>query len=631
MCGITGIVDARGSRPIDAALLRAMNDTQYHRGPDEDGLHVEPGVGLGHRRLSIIDLSTGQQPLFNEDGSVVVVFNGEIYNFQGLRHELEALGHAFRTRTDTEVIVHAWEQWGRDCVRRFRGMFALAVWDRNRGELFLARDRLGKKPLFYAVLPDGHVIFASELKALLRHPGLRRDVDPLAVEEYFALGYVADPRCILTSARKLPPATTLVIARGRPVPEPVAYWDVSFRATLPADEEQLLGALTERVDEAVRTRMIADVPIGAFLSGGVDSSGVVAMMARASAQPVNTCSISFGDPAFDESVHAERVARHLGTRHFVEAVDPNDFSLVDRLAAIYDEPFADSSALPTFRVCELARKHVTVALSGDGGDEVFAGYRRYRWHMNEEKLRRLLPYGLRRPLFGFLAAVYPKADWAPRVLRARTTFDALARQSVEAYFDSVSIAGRDVRARLFTDRHRANLQGYAAIDIFRRHARELDGLDPLSRIQYIDIKTYLVGDILTKVDRASMANSLEVRGPLLDHELIEWAAGLPLEMKLRGQEGKYLFKKAVARMVPPEVVYRPKMGFAVPLVRWFREELRERLRGRLLAGSLGDTGMFDMQAVESLVYQHQAGLRDHSAVLWSLLIYESFNREVLAA
>jgi asparagine synthase (glutamine-hydrolysing) len=631
MCGITGIVDSRGSRPIDGELLRAMNDSLYHRGPDEDGLHIEPGVGLGHRRLSIIDLSTGQQPLFNEDGSVVVVFNGEIYNFHGLREELEACGHAFRTHSDTEVIVHAWEQWGRDCVRRFRGMFALALWDRNRGELFLARDRLGKKPLYYAVLPDGLVLFGSEMKALLRHRGLSRAVDPLAVEEYFSLGYVADPRCILSSVRKLPPATTLVIARGRPVPEPVSYWDVSFRNVRAGSEGEALGALLERLDEATRLRMIADVPVGAFLSGGVDSSGVVAMMARASSQPVNTCSISFGDPAFDESAYAAKVAETLGTRHFVETVDPNDFSLVDRLAAIYDEPFADSSALPTFRVCELARRHVKVALSGDGGDEVFAGYRRYRWHMNEERLRSVLPYGLRRPLFGFLAAVYPKADWAPRIFRAKTTFDALSRSSVDAYFDSVSIADRRVRDRLFTARHRSDLQGYGAIDIFRRYDRELDGLDPLSRIQYIDIKTYLVGDILTKVDRASMANSLEVRGPLLDHELIEWAAGLPLDLKLRGQEGKYLFKKAVAQFVPREVVYRPKMGFAVPLVRWFREELRERLRERLLAGSLGDTGTFDMRTIESLVSEHQSGLRDHSAVLWSLLIYESFNREVLAA
>ncbi|MCK6369910.1 MAG: amidotransferase 1, exosortase A system-associated [Gammaproteobacteria bacterium] len=631
MCGIVGIVDLREARPVDEGALRAMNDVQSHRGPDDEGFHVEPGVGLGHRRLSIIDLSTGKQPLYNEDHSVVVVFNGEIYNFQELRAELERAGHGFRTRSDTEVIVHAWEQWGRDCVRRFRGMFAFALWDRNRRELFLARDRLGKKPLFYAELPGGSLIFASELKSLLRHGAVSREVDPQAVEEYFSLGYVVDPRCILAGVRKLPPATTLVASRGAALPAPQTYWDVSFRHVKPAAEEAVVGDLLERLEEAVRIRMIADVPVGAFLSGGVDSSGVVAMMARSSSRPVNTCSISFGDRAFDESRFAARVAEALGTEHFVETVDPNDFALVDRLAGIYDEPFADSSALPTYRVCELARKRVKVALSGDGGDEVFAGYRRHRWHMNEERIRGLLPYALRRPLFGLLARVYPKADWAPRIFRAKTTFDALSRASTEAYFDSVAITTPQMRRELFSARQHADLQGYSALDIFRRHERELDGVDRLSQIQYIDIKTYLVGDILTKVDRASMANSLEVRVPMLDHEFVEWAATLPSQLKMHAGEGKYVLKKAVAERVPREVIYRPKMGFSVPIARWFREELRETLRTRLLGGSLPDTGVFAMDAIATLVSQHQSGLRDHSPVLWSLLIYESFNREVLAA
>ncbi len=630
MCGISGIFDLETARPVDADLLRAMNDVQRHRGPDDDGFHVEPGVGLGHRRLSIIDLSTGHQPLYNEDDSVVVVFNGEIYNFMELRDELERCGHRFRTRTDTEVILHGWEQWGRDCVRRFRGMFAFALWDRNREELFLARDRLGKKPLYYAILPGGWLVLASELKGLLRHPAVRREVDPCAVEEYFALGYVADPRSILTSVAKLPAASTLVLKRGARVPVPQAYWDVSFARPAQIGEAAAIDALLERLQESVRLRMIADVPVGAFLSGGVDSSGVVALMARASSQPVNTCSISFGEPAYNEAAHAARVAQALGTRHFVEQVDPEDFSLVDRLSAIYDEPFADSSALPTYRVCELARKHVKVALSGDGGDEVFAGYRRYRWHMREEQVRNLLPPGLRGPLFGALARLYPKADWAPRFLRAKTTFAALARSSVEAYFDSLAITTGAARSRLFSARQRAALQGYSAVDIVRDIERRLDGVDRLSQIQYIDIKTYLVGDILTKVDRASMANSLEVRVPILDHEFIEWATTLPPDLRLRGGDGKYVFKKAVARQVPPEVVYRPKMGFAVPLAKWFRRELRERVRTRLLDGSLDGTGLFDMDTVGTLVSQHQAGLRDHSAVLWALLIYESFNREVLA-
>jgi asparagine synthase (glutamine-hydrolysing) len=631
MCGITGVFDFREARAIDVTVLRAMNDVQRHRGPDDEGFHVEPGLGLGHRRLSIIDLAAGHQPLYNEDQSVVVVFNGEIYNFMDLRRELETLGHAFRTRTDTEVIVHAWEAWGRDCVRRFRGMFAFAVWDRNRGELFLARDRLGKKPFYYATLADGCLVFASELKALLRHGAVPRRIDPAAVEEYLALGYVVDPRCILAGIRKLPAAATLVIRRGEAVPEPVSYWDLSFARVRAVDEEGVIDELLARLAEAVRVRMIADVPVGAFLSGGVDSSGVVAMMARAASVPVNTCSIAFGDPAFDEAVHAGRVAAALGTRHHVDQVEPNDFGLIDRLAAIYDEPFADSSALPTYRVCELARRHVKVALSGDGGDEVFAGYHRYRWHMQEQMVRRMLPDGLRRPLFGALARIWPEAPDAPGMLRLKPTLESLARSGTEAYLATVAISSPELRARLFSPRQKADLQGYGVADIFRQHEKRLDGVHRLAQIQYIDLKTYLVGDILTKVDRASMAHGLEVRVPILDHEFMEWAAGLPADLKLRGREGKYVFKKAVAREVPPEVVYRRKMGFAVPIARWFREELRERLRERLLGGVLGGTGFFEMDVVDELVDDHQAGRRDHSAVLWALLVYESFQREVLAA
>jgi asparagine synthase (glutamine-hydrolysing) len=631
MCGISGIFALNDARPVDTALLKAMNDAISHRGPDDDGFHVEPGVGLGHRRLSIIDLHTGHQPLYNEDESVVVVFNGEIYNFMELRDELIAAGHAFHTKTDTEVIVHGWEQWGRDCVKRFRGMFAFALWDRRRGELFLARDRLGKKPLYYSLLPDGMLLFASELKALLRHPGVGRHVDPLAVEDYFALGYVADPRCIFSSVKKLPAASTLVVARGRPAPAPVAYWDVTFARPAAMDEEETLSELDHRLEEAVRMRMVADVPVGAFLSGGVDSSGVVAMMARSSASPVNTCSISFGDPAFNESAQAEKVARALGTRHFAEQVDPDDFSLVDRLAGIYDEPFADSSALPTYRVCEVARRHVKVALSGDGGDEIFAGYRRYRWHLREERLRNLLPFALRRPLFGFLGTAYPKADWAPRFLRAKTTLQSLARSSIEAYFDSIAVSRSGDRGLLFSRSQRGDLQGYSALEIFRHYEREMQGVHRLSQIQYIDIKTYLVGDILTKVDRASMAHGLEVRVPILDYDFVDWAATIPASLKMKNGESKYLLKKVVARHVPPEVVYRPKMGFAVPVGKWFRAELRQVLRDRLLGGALGGTGRFEMDYVRRLVDQHQSGLRDHSALLWSLLLFESFTRNAAAA
>src|SRR5450830_1043787 len=466
MCGITGIFDTRGSSDISRAVLQRMNDSQLHRGPDEGNLHIEPGVGLGHRRLSIIDIATGQQPLFNEDASVVVVFNGEIYNYQQLIPELQALGHVFHTKSDTEVIVHAWESWGADCVKRFRGMFAFALWDRNRQTFFMARDRLGVKPLYYALLDDGTLLFGSELKSLLAHGGLSRDMDPLAVEEYFALGYVAEPRTIFKQSKKLSPGHTLAIKRGHPLGEPVAYWDVQFSLDNPISEGDAQAELVQRLQESVRLRMIAEVPLGAFLSGGVDSSAVVAVMAGLSQAPVNTCSIAFDDPAFNATVFAQLVADRYRTNHRVETVKSEDFDLIDTLACLYDEPYADSSAIPTYRVCQLARKHVTVALSGDGGDESLGGYRRYRLHLMEEKLRATLPLGLRRPLFGALGRWYPKADWAPRMFRAKTTFQALAKNSTQAYLHSVSILRDDERESLYSDSFRRTLGGYSTADLF---------------------------------------------------------------------------------------------------------------------------------------------------------------------
>lgn len=630
MCGVTGIFDYQGRRAPARELLSRMNDSQFHRGPDQGGLHIEPGVGLGHRRLSIIDLSGGAQPLFNEDQTVVVVYNGEIYNFQGLSDELKAAGHCFRTHCDTEVIVHAWEEWGPACVERFRGMFAFAIWDRNQETLFLARDRLGVKPLYYAFLPDGQLIFASELKALYLHPGLPRQIDPLAVEEYFGYGYIPEPRTILKHALKLPPGHHLTLRRGAPVPvEPKEFWDLPFLPGPAAREEDLQAELVERLREAVRIRLVAEVPLGAFLSGGVDSSAVVAMMAGLSEQPVNTCSISFGDPKFNESEFAAQVARRYHTNHRVEQVDADDYALVDRLADLYDEPYADSSAMPTYRVCELARRQVTVALSGDGGDENLAGYRRYRWHTYEERLRSAFPLALRRPLFGGLGRLYPKLDWAPRPLRAKSTFQALARDTVEGYFHSVSVLHDEMRARLFSASFRRELQGYRAVEVLRRHAQRAPTDHPLSLVQYLDMKTYLVGDILTKVDRASMAHALEVRVPLLDHQLVEWMSSLSPDLKLRGTEGKYLFKKAMTPYLPQDILYRPKMGFGVPLASWFRGPLRERVRDAVLGSVLGDSGLFDRGYLVHLVEHHQSGRKDYSAALWSLLMFEAFLRRVV--
>jgi asparagine synthase (glutamine-hydrolysing) len=628
MCGIVGIFHTTGLRDIDPSLLGRMNDSQTHRGPDDAGLHIAPGIGLGHRRLSIIDLGGGHQPMFNEDESVAVVFNGEIYNFQELFKLLENRGHRFRTRSDTEVIVHAWEEWGEACVERFRGMFAFALWDSNRQTLFLARDRLGIKPLYYAVLGDGTFLFSSELKGLLVHPDLPRRIDPCAVEEYFAYGYVPDPKTIYRDVAKLAPAHVLCVRRGDADTRPRSYWEVSFRDKHRSSEDEAQEELIERLREAVGIRLVADVPLGAFLSGGVDSSAVVALMAGLSKEPVETCSIAFDDARYDEVRFASMVAKHLGARHHVRRVDPSEFDLVENLAHVYDEPFADSSAMPTYRVCALAREHVTVALSGDGGDEVFAGYRRYRWHHYEEAVRRRVPQAIRGPLFGFLGSVYPKMDWAPRPLRAKSTFQALAKDSVAGYFHSVAVVPDGLRQRLYSSDMIQELRGYHAAEVLRHHMQNAPTDHYLDRVQYADMKTYLPGDILTKVDRASMAHSLEVRVPILDHQFVEWAAGLSAELKLRSGEGKYLFKKASARLVPREVLYREKMGFAVPLASWFRGPLRDRTRVALTGCDLAKSGLVDVKAVELMFNQHVSGVRDHSAGLWSLIMFESFLRQV---
>ncbi len=508
-------------------------------------------------------------------------------------------------------------------------MFAFALWDRNRQTLFIARDRLGKKPLYYAWLPDGGLAFASELKALLVHPRVARDIDPQAVEEYFGLGYVPDPRSIFKSVRKLPAAHTLLVSRTGTRPSPREYWDLPRFATAKTDEATACQELTEQLRAAVKARLISEVPLGAFLSGGVDSSAVVAMMAQISKDPVNTCSISFSDPKYDEAKYAQSVADRYRTNHHVERVESDDFGLIDTLANVYDEPFADSSAIPTYRVCQLARKRVIVALSGDAGDETFAGYRRYRWHMYEERIRSVLPYLVRRPLFGALGALYPKVDWAPKIFRAKTTLQSLALDSVAAYFNTVSVVPDYLRRNLLSAQLKRELQGYNAVEVLRAFGDKVRDFDPLSLVQYVDFKTYLCGDILTKVDRASMAHSLEVRVPMLDHRFLEWAVKLPPGLKLRGQEGKHVLKKAMEPHLPHEIMYRAKMGFAVPLASWFRGPLRGRVRELIDGGALAATGYFDPAMVRRLVDEHQSGVREHSSAIWSLLMFDAFLRNVM--
>ncbi len=627
MCGISGLFDVQGLRDYDRPLAERINDIQAHRGPDEADLHLEPGLALGHRRLSVIDLATGQQPLFNEDGSVGTVFNGEIYNFRELTRQLKALGHVFKTRSDTEVIVHAWETWGPACVQRLRGMFAFAIWDRRQQLLFLARDRMGVKPLHYALLPDGSFVFGSELKVITAHPAFQREIDPLAVEDYFALGYVPDPRCIYRNAYKLPPAHTLTLHRGQAgLPAPQPYWDVHFTLDNPISQIDAEAELRARLRESVELRMIADVPLGAFLSGGVDSSAVVATMAGLSTTPVRTCAIGFDDPQFNESSYAEVVAQRYRTDHRLEIASSHDYDLLDTLAWLYDEPYADSSALPTYRVCQLARRHVTVALSGDGGDESLGGYRRYRLHVAEEQARRLLPAALRRPVFRALGALYPKADWAPRPLRAKTTLQALAMDTAQAYHHSMSRLRHDERRALFSPALRRQLGGYDSVELFRHHAAQADTDDPLALVQYLDYKTWLVGDINTKVDRASMAHSLEVREPLMDHQLIEWLATLPSDLKIQGGEGKHLFKKACEPLLPADLLYRPKMGFSVPLASWLRGPLAQRVRQSVLSPRMLDCGYFEPARLRCMVAQHLGGQRNHADALWALTMFDGFLR-----
>ncbi len=623
MCGIAGLYDSKAERQFDVGLLRAMNQTQFHRGPDEGGDYLQPGVALAHRRLSIIDLSSGQQPMQSADGNICIVYNGEVYNFPQLARELKSRGYQFRTRCDTEVILYAWQEWGENCVDHLRGMFAFAIYDKHRHSLFLARDRLGIKPLFYSVLQDGSFAFGSELKVLKAHPHLPRQLEPRAVEDYFCLGYIPEPKTIYKDVYKLRPGHSLLLEANKPIPHQREYWDVPFKGDGAGSEADLCSELFARMRQAVDIRMVAEVPLGAFLSGGVDSSAVVAAMAQLQSDPVNTCAIGFDVPQFNETDFAQQVAHRYQTNHFERTVASDDFDLLDTLAALYDEPYADSSAIPTYRVCQLAKERVTVALSGDGGDENFAGYRRYRWHMNEEALRGRLPLGLRRPVFGALGRLYPKLDWAPRMFRAKTTFESLARNSVEAYLHSVSLSSDAQRNAMFSDALHRELQGYRAIETFNEHARRSPTDDPLSLIQYIDLKTYLVGDILTKVDRASMAHSLEVRVPLLDHEFVEWVSGLPVNMKLRGQEGKYVLKKALEPHLPHDVLYRPKMGFGVPLGKWFRGPLKQRLRESLLDGGLAQTGLFNQTYLERLVDDHQSGVSEYSAPLWSLMMFQA--------
>ncbi|MEW6983621.1 XrtA/PEP-CTERM system amidotransferase [Colwelliaceae bacterium 6471] len=623
MCGVTGYINLEFDNVVDQTLLSKMNQAQFHRGPDEGGEYVDEHVALGHRRLSIIDLSSGQQPMTSSDGNFVLIFNGEIYNFQDTRKELEQLGYQFSTHSDTEVILNAYIQWGAECVERLQGMFTFAVWHQQEKSLFIARDRLGIKPLFYSII-NNRLFFASELKSIALVPGLNKKIDSKAIEQYFALGYVAEPHTIYQQVAKLEPGHTLTIKVGDKVPEIKKYWDVSYAKQIERSESEYQIEMVTQFKKAVDSHMMAEVPLGSFLSGGVDSSAVVAMMSQLSDQPVNTCSIGFDVKDYNETDFAREVAARYNTAHQEKIVASDDFSLVDELATLYDEPYADSSAMPTYRVCQLAREKVTVCLSGDGADELLAGYRRYNLLMNEEKVRSILPDVIRKPLFGTLGKIYPKLDWAPQFLRAKSTFQSLAMDTTEGYFHGVSILTNQQRKELFSPELYQALNGYSALEVFREHENNFDGHDPLSLLQYLDIKTYLVGDILTKVDRASMAHSLEVRVPFLDHKFVEWTATVPTSLKIKNGCGKYLLKKAMEPHLPNDVLYRNKMGFRVPLTDWFRGPLKEKLRDALLSEQIAESGLFNMNTIKRWLDDHQSGRREYSAPLWTLLMFASF-------
>jgi asparagine synthase (glutamine-hydrolysing) len=622
MCGIAGRINASG-QPVEAAEIHAMCDTIVHRGPDDEGVYVSGAVGLGMRRLSIIDLSGGKQPIHNEDRSIWVVLNGEIYNFPELRAELESGGHHFYTHSDTEVIVHLYEDHGSKCVEKLRGMFAFALYDERQRQLLLARDRLGKKPLYYSLRDDGSFLFGSEIKALLAiAPDLDKP-DLNGILSYFCFGYVPDPASAFKEVRKLPPGHLLRLRDG--VANVQCYWDLSnFGTYSPASEEHCLEEMESVLSDAVRMRLISDVPLGAFLSGGVDSSLVVAMMARHSSRPVKTFSIGFTSADFDESGYARLLSSRFGTEHRELRLEPDFQDSLPQLLASMDEPFADSSLLPTYHVSRLARQHVTVALSGDGGDEMFAGYDRYGIALCRRSWDRLPQWAGHF----YRKSLYPAM---PASLPGRRFFYNASLPTGLRYIDSVSyISAQQRDSSLFSKEFMGEVRELRAPEnLFGGYLDATSRADELSRLQYLDIKTYLPGDVLTKVDRMSMAVSLEVRCPLLDHVWVEYAASLSPEWKLRAGQQKYILKKLAEKIgVPREVLYRRKQGFAVPLVHWMRNQFRQDLLHLLVEPQTIQRGYFSRAGVERMIREHTSGKRDHSGELWVLLVFELWQRQL---
>lgn len=626
MCGIAGTVDLGGLSEADGTAVGPMIATLHHRGPDDSGSFRDAFAALGHARLSIIDLATGHQPMCNEDESIWIVFNGEIYNFPQLHESLTGRGHRFRSRCDTEAILHLYEDHGERCVEFLRGMFAFAIWDQGRRRLLMARDRLGIKPLYYWC--DGErLVFGSEIKAILRAPGIPRRINPEALQDYLTYLCVPAPKSMFAGISKLEAGHLAVLdEHGVRVRR---YWDLQYPEPLRGSEAELRERFLAELEESVRIHLLSDVPLGAFLSGGVDSSAVVATMAGMLSSPVITNSIGFEEATFNELEYADAVARKFRTDHHRQVVRPDAIDLVKRLAWHYDEPFADSSAIPTYCVSRMARGNVIVALSGDGGDENMAGYRKYKLHQRERVVRGLVPTPLRRLVFRPLGRLYPKADWLPRIFRAKSTLRNLGLTDAEAIYRSRAF--HDPDASLALIRPEMRVKGYDPFVVIEDNYNRCDAPDPLNRELYVDIKTYLSDDILTKVDRASMAVSLEVRVPLLDHKFVEFMAAIPARLKLRNGEGKYLFKRAIRPTLGDEIIDRRKMGFSIPIGDWFRGPLRGLVEDTLFANDAFIRSVLDMRLVGRLWRSHLGGYRWLEEMIWALLMLEQWGRNFLAA
>ena len=622
MCGITGIYHFQGTKDIDPDLLQRMTDVIQHRGPDADGIYVNGNIGLGHRRLSIIDLSeAGRQPMFSADQQLAIVFNGEIYNYLDYRDDLQQRGHQFHSKTDTEVIIYLYREYGEHCMQYLRGMFAFALWDEQKQQLLLARDRLGQKPLYYYC--DGQrLVFGSELKSLVENPSIPKEINYEAVYDYLVYLYIPSPKTIYKHIYKLPPAHYLVCSREG-LRGPYEYWDISFaHVDEKKGENDYCKQLLELFQEAVKIRLMSDVPLGAFLSGGIDSSAVVAMMAQVVNTPVVTTSIGFEQKQIDETKFAKIVSQQYQTDHFERTVKADALSILENLVWHFDEPFADSSAVPTYYVSKLSREKVTVALSGDAGDENFAGYSKYPVDMLEHKVRAWLPQNVRRALIAPLAKIYPQWDWMPWYLRGKFFLTNIAHSPERAVYRTVTSLTQEQQETILSEDFKRTVHGYDPYHLVENFYQKADTNDPLSRLQYVDMKLYLPDDILVKVDRMSMANSLEVRSPLIDHVLMEFVATIPSRFKLKGYERKYIFKKTMKPYLSEDILYRKKQGFIVPLNQWFRHELKDLVQQTVLSSNALNRGVFNADSLTQMWQQHQSGFRNFGTIFWMLLMFE---------